>query len=383
MVVTKSNKYPESTSESLTRSAPNGFGAHTVLITGAAGYIGTMLVEHFAKRDDVERVIGIDKEPIPDSIRALPNLVYHRTNTADDWEEKVRAEHPDIVVHTAWQIREMYGCQDLEWEWNIGGSDKVFDFAFGNPEVKRLIHFSTVASYGAYPDNSVDHRYTEDEPFRKMDYLYSEEKRVAEEHLKEKYEKSDKHVAVAIIRPAAITGPRGRYMRIRFGLQSALAGQLKDSIVYRLVSAMVSFVPVTPKWLRQFVHEDDVVNIIGRLAFGASVGQYEAFNLCPPGDVVRGPDMAKAVGKRTLSVSPWMVRLAFFVFWHLTRGKIPTGKGAWKSYSYPIAVDGSKVTRVLGYEYQYAGPDAFQYTDGEYESFVPEELRRHQGAIKA
>jgi hypothetical protein len=39
-------------------------------------------------------------------------------------------------------------------------------------------------------------------------------------------------------------------------------------------------------------------------------------------------------------------------------------------------VDGSKVTRALGYEYKHAGFDAFYYTDGEYEKFVPAEMRR-------
>lgn len=357
---------------------------HTVLITGAAGYVGTMLAARFAKRDDVERVIGIDKEPVPDLIRSEPKLVYLTTNTADDWEGKARAFRPDIVIHAAWQIRELYGAQDLEWQWNVGGSDKVFDFAFGEASIARLIYFSTVASYGAYPDNSIAHRYAEDEPFRKTDYLYAEEKRIVEEHLRAKYGGSDKRVMVAVLRPAAITGPRGRFMRIRFGLQSALAGQLTDSLAYRLVSALVSFVPVTPSWLRQFVHEDDVVNIAERLSFGEPLRTgYEAFNLCPPGSVVRGADMARAVGKRTLPVAPWMVRLAFFVFWHATRGKIPTGRGAWKSYSYPIAVDGAKVTRVLGYEYRHRGPDAFRYTDGEYESYVPEALRRHPPAPAA
>lgn len=352
---------------------------HTVVITGAAGYIGSMLVVRFAKRDDVEKIIGIDKEPIPDLIRKEPKLVYLQTNVADDWEEKVRAYHPDIVVHSAWQIREMYGAQDLEWRWNIGGSDKIFDFVLGNPEIKRLVYFSTVASYGAFADNSVDHCYTEDEPFRKTPYLYAEEKRVAEERLKEKYEQSDKHMTVAIVRPAAITGPRGRFMRIRFGLQSALAGQLKGSAIYRVISAFVAFVPVTPKWLRQFIHEDDVVNIIEKLSFDSLSFSYEAFNICPPGPTVRGADMAKAVGKRQLPVAPWMVRIAFFLFWHLTRGKVPTGKGAWRGYSYPIAVDGTKLTRLTGYEYKYQGLDAFQYTDGEYESFVPAEMRRHKG----
>lgn len=351
---------------------------HSILITGAAGYVGAMLVEQFAKRPDVERIIGIDKESLPDNFLNEPKLVYLHLNTADEWEEEARKYHPDIVIHTAWQIREMYGDKETEWQWNVVGSDKVFDFAFAEKSVERLVYFSTVSSYGAFPENTLEHRYTEDEPFRKSEYLYAEEKRFVEEHLQESYEKSDKHVAVSIVRPAAITGPRGRYQRIRFGLQSALAGQLKDSFIYRVISAMVAFVPVTPKWLRQFIHEDDVVGIIDRLSFGEKVAGYKVFNICPPGPVVYGADMARAVGKRQLPIFPWMVRIPFFFFWHLTRGKIPTGRGAWRSYSYPIAVDGSKLTRELGYHYQYAGPDAFQYTDGEYEKYVPENLRRHR-----
>jgi nucleoside-diphosphate-sugar epimerase len=352
---------------------------HTLLITGAAGYVGTMLVQKFAAREDVERIIGLDKEECPEAIKHEPKLTYIHANTADQWEEEVRAYGPDIVIHTAWQIRELYGDRPLTWKWNINGSDRIFDFAFSNAFVKRLVYFSTVSSYGAFADNSLDHRYTEDEPFRKSEYLYAEEKRYAEEHLEERYAKrTNLDIQVSIVRPAAITGPRGRFMRIRFGLQSALSGQLKDNFAYRLVSGMVSFVPVTKKWLRQFIHEDDVVGIIERLAFGEPVRGYEAFNICPPGSVVLGPDMAKAVGKKTISIHPWLIRIAFFIFWHLTRGKIPTGPGAWRGYSYPIAVDGSKVTRVLGYEYTYGSFDAFYYTNGEYESFVPEASRRHK-----
>ncbi|MDR3548065.1 MAG: NAD-dependent epimerase/dehydratase family protein [Candidatus Pacebacteria bacterium] len=355
--------------------------SHTILITGAAGYVGSMLVQKFAARDDVARVIGLDKEPIPDMIKDEPRLTYIQLNTADDWEEKVRTFAPDVVIHTAWQIREIYGNRALTWKWNIDGSDKVFDFAFSESSVKRLIHFSTVSSYGAFADNKIDHLYTEDEPFRKSQYLYAEEKRICEEHLKERFEKAQaagSKVAVAIVRPAAITGPRGRFMRIRFGLQAALSGQLKDSFAYRIVSAMVSFVPVTPKWVRQFIHEDDVVDLVELISFAEPKQSYEIFNICPPGAVVRGPDMAKAVGKRMLPIPAWAIPFPFFVLWHLTRGKIPTGPGAWRSYAYPIAVDGSKLTREYGYSYKYPGFDAFYYTNGRYESFVPESARRHK-----
>lgn len=346
---------------------------HTVFITGAAGYIGFALIEKFAARDDVSRIIALDKEPAPEALRH-PKVVYIHANTNDDWAGEVTKYSPDIVIHSAWQIRDIYGNYPLQKAWNIDGSDKVFDFALSQPSVKRLVHFSTVASYGAYPDNTIEHRYTEDEPFRASDYNYAEEKRIVEAHLKEKYEAArarGSEVVVAIIRPAAITGPRGRFARIRFGLQSALSGQLTGSFVYSLVSFLTSFVPAPPKWARQFIHEDDIVDITELLAFSENVSGYEAFNACPPGPVVLAPDMAKAVGKRIIPVPPFLIRCAFFCMWHLTRGKIPTARGAWKGYSYPILVDGSKISRLHGYQYRMAGKDAFVYTDGRYESVVP------------
>jgi nucleoside-diphosphate-sugar epimerase len=355
---------------------------HTVFITGAGGYVGTMLVRQFAARTDVQKIIGIDKEPLPDLIKDEPKLIYIQKNLSDmGWEEEVGPHQPDIVIHSAWQIREMYGKKETQWKWNIDGSDRVFDFCFDRHFVKRLVHFSTVASYGARKENSVSHRFTEDQGFRKSDYLYAEEKRIVEEHLEEKFETAQERgrdIQVAVVRPAAITGPRGRYMRIRFGLQAALSGQLKESFVHKLISLMVSFVPATHTWLRQFIHEDDVVAIVELLAFSPLKKNYDVFNICPPGDVVRAPDMAKAVGKRVVYVHPQLIRFVFFIMWHGTRGRVPTSRGGWKSYSYPIAVSGEKLTREYGFQYSAPSLDAFYYTNGKYEEYVPDALKRHK-----
>ena len=349
-----------------------------LLITGGSGYVGAMLADQFAGREDVDSILLIDKENFPDFLNTHKNrdkISFIQANLCDgDWQERAKDFGPEIVIHTAWQIREMYGKKDLQWKWNIDGSDNIFDLSFSLPSVKKLVHFSTVSSYGAFSSNKIDHFIKEEDGFRESDYLYAEEKRIAENHLKEKFEEaknSDKSIPqVFILRPASITGPRGRYMRTKFNLQSALSGRLGKSFLHRIISLMVSFVPVTPKWLRQYVHEDDVADIVEILTFSNTDSEYEIFNLCPPGDPVLGSDMAKAVNKKKFTIYPWMVRVIFFIFWHLTLGRVPTSKGGWKSYSYPIAVDGAKITNRFGYIYKFGPLEAFTKKEGRYMVYI-------------
>jgi nucleoside-diphosphate-sugar epimerase len=348
----------------------------TLFIVGGAGYVGEMLCEQFAKRDDVQSIITLDKEPQSDFSKSIPKLTYIQANMADDgWEEEVATHSPDTVIHTAWQIRAMYGNPKEQWRWNVGGSDKIFDFAIGQNSVKKLIYFSTASSYSARADNRLEHLFTEEEGFRDDDYIYAHEKKVTEEHLAEKYTAANRDdLQVVVVRPAAITGPRGRYMRIRFGLQSALQGNLKGSPVYKLVTMLTAFVPATKGWVRQFIHEDDVNDLVQYFTFNDAPAKYEVYNITPVSDPVLAPDMAGAVGKKILPIQPWMARIAFFGFWHGTQGKVPTCAGSWRFYSYPVVMSGEKLA--TQYTCQYTSKDAFQYTDGRYESYVPEELKR-------
>lgn len=347
-----------------------------IFITGSSGYVGEMLVDQFSKRDDIKQIIGVDIVEPSNLTSSNSKLIFINANLGDfDWQEKVAAYHPEIIIHTAWQIREMKD-KKMQYKMNIIGSDNVFDFAFSNESVKRLIHFSTVASYGAFSTNEINTLFTEEDPFRKSEYFYAEEKRITEEHLSEKIHalKDTKQLPkVYVIRPAAITGPRGRFMRIRFGLQSALSGQLKGakSFWYSLVSALVSFTPITPKWCRQFVHEDDINDIVELLSFSDVISSdFEIFNASPFGPVVLGGDMARAVGKKAVKVHPRIIQFAFFIMRNISFGKIPTSKGGWKSYSYPIAVDGSKITKKYGYQYKMNSLDAFTKTEGRYTEYV-------------
>lgn len=355
----------------------------TIFITGGAGYVGEMLCEQFGKRDDVRQIITLDKEPQTEYSKKLPKVTYIQHNLADDgWQEEVATYEPDVVIHTAWQIRAMYGEGDEQWRWNVDGSDKVFDFALQQPSVEKLIYFSTASSYSARKDNRFEHLFTEEEGFRDDDYIYAKEKKVSEEHLKAKFDQAKKEgkrvPQVTVVRPAAITGPRGRFMRIRFGLQSALQGNLKGGFLNRLITLLTSYVPATKGWVRQFIHEDDVSDLVMQFTFTDMPWEYNVFNIVPVSEPVYASDMANAVGKKILPIKPWMARLAFFCFWHGSRGKVPTCPGSWRFYSYPIVMSGKKLAQV--YQCRYTSKDAFQYTDGRYEDWVPEESKRPKPA---
>jgi len=351
----------------------------TIFITGAAGYVGEMLCEQLRKCPEVGEIIALDKEPSPDCLKKVPNLTYLHCNTADTtWPKMVAKHKPDVVIHTAWQIRTLYGDAPRQWRWNVTGSENVFSFALTQPSVKKLIHFSSASVYAARSNNRLDHYFAETERARVDTYQYANEKKVTEQRLKEAYDakKSDGQLVpqVTVLRPAAITGPRGRYMRVRFGLQSALQGNLKGGWYNRIVTLCTALVPATKGWARQFIHEDDVADAVRMCVLKEQPEAYSVVNLTPTSRPVFAPDMAAAVGKKIIPVSPWMVRLAFAFFWHATRGRVPTSPGAWRFYSYPLLMSGEKLAR--RYTCRHKSQDAFCYTDGRYEQWVPSAQRR-------
>jgi len=355
----------------------------TIFVVGV-GYVGEMLCDQLSKRPDVGSIIALDKEPQSDWCKQFPKVTYIQHNMADDgWQEEVATHNPDVVIHTAWQIRAMYGDAATQWRWNVDGSDKVFDFAFDTSSVDRLIYFSTASSYSARKDNRFEHLFTEEEGFRDDDYIYAKEKKVTEEHLHDKYAEAKaagaEHIPqVSIVRPAAVTGPRGRYMRIRFGLQSALSGNLKGGWANKVVTTLATYVPATKGWVRQFIHEDDVTDIVATLAFDQYAWGSNVFNITPVSDAVYSKDMAEAVGKKILPVKPWMVRTGFAILWHATRGRIPTCPGSWRFYSYPVVMSGQKLAAI--YTCKYTSKDAFRYTDGRYEDWVPDDMKNPKPA---
>ncbi len=317
-----------------------------IFITGAAGYIGGMLTDFFLKDPSAEIVAALDLKDIKEATDRFseenPKLKWITWNLGDDgWQEKVLKDGPiDIIIHCAYIIRQGYGEKRM-WQIksNITAADKIFEFAFKN-NVKKFIHFSTVASYGAIKKNSLDKWFKEEDIFMEEKYLYGVDKKIIEENLQKAFKNKKSKTKVVVIRPCAVTGPRGQNMFKRFGL-------------IQMVKKGLFAVPVIgDKSARQYIHEDDVKEIIRIIAKEDNArDDYEIFNIAPP-DYILLKNQARLMGKTVFKIPFWLGWLGFFLLWHLSRGRIPTVPEGIRSYAFPIIVDGSKIVKI-GFQYKY------------------------------
>jgi len=167
-----------------------------ILITGGGGYIGSLLVDFFLNDPETEKVFALDLKDI--SVFPFPKnskLVWFKADlSTQEWQEKVLKESlPDVVIHSAFIIRRMYGekGKKLQEKYNIEGFKNLINFVFEN-KIKKFICFGSVASYGARKENRIEYRFKETDPLREETYLYGLQKKICEEHLKEVYQEKKK-----------------------------------------------------------------------------------------------------------------------------------------------------------------------------------------------
>jgi nucleoside-diphosphate-sugar epimerase len=326
-----------------------------VLITGAAGYIGAMLVDQFAHSNSIQRLTCIDIKERVARLGDHAKVRWIRADVADDgWASEFRNEQIDVVIHCAYQIREKYGRgRDQQRRWNIDGARKVFEFALGRPSLRRLVQLSTVSAYGALPTNSMDRPLTEEAPLGENDYLYGVQKRQVEILLRQSFGRLRPSAHVVVLRLASVSGPRGRFGLNRYGLLSTVAGRFPVLICGR------------SDWGRQYLHEDDLVAVLSMFVHLPPTTGFQVFNVSPS-DFLGSAVLGRLFDKRVVVLPPALLRALFFLTWHGSRGAVTTPRGAWKFLTYPIRVDGGRLSQIHGYEYRYSSLQALVAQEGRY-----------------
>ncbi len=172
-----------------------------ILITGAAGDIGTRLVSIFAANQDVE----------------LYSTDLSRPKVESDFEHKdfdirnpefftwVKEVKPDVVIHLASiiQLPESMTEEDAH-DIDVKATDKLMQTCI-EVGVEKIVVTSSGAAYGYWKDNA--DWLTEDMPVRgNDDYFYSKHKHQVEE-LMEKYRHSNPELKQVVLRPGTVLGP--------------------------------------------------------------------------------------------------------------------------------------------------------------------------------
>ncbi|MEA3453067.1 MAG: NAD-dependent epimerase/dehydratase family protein [Patescibacteria group bacterium] len=311
-----------------------------ILITGAAGYIGKMLVKDFVQNSKYNRVFAIDKKSKPKDLESF-DIDYFKADLAEESLEDILSEVPDIIIHCAFDIRTLYGKLKQQIFNNFECCKKVFQYSL-DKEVKTLIYLSSAAAYGAKAEN-IGKLLKETEPLSEKIYPYGNQKREIEEMLSQLFSE-DQNTQVFVLRLSTVQGKEG--------------DERKNLGLLRFVKNILPILPYTNKdWARQYINEVDLIESIKFLLAADIDKAIEIFNLAP-NDFITMKDMAKLLNKRTIKIPVWFLRMSFFLAWHITHGYIPTIGGSYKSLIYPINLDGSKITK-FGFQYQHSTKDTF------------------------
>jgi len=317
-----------------------------ILITGGAGYIGGMLINKLINDQKVSHIISIDLLPKPESIKNNNKLTWVQADLATtDWKLKAVEQLPiDVIIHAAFKIRNPLGKTKLTGKNNMDASNNIFHFCFEN-KINKLIHLSTVSSYGAKVEN-IGKLLKEDSPLIENEAPYGYQKKIIEENLNQIIKEKNPSTEIFILRLNSVTGPLGQSLKSKFGL------------ITFLKKLMPFIVETNPYWARQFVHENDVRDIIIKLIFNPLHSNNLSIYNIAPSSFLTAKDMANLLNKNVIKISPWMAKILFFLAWYLSLGKIPTRPDSVSGLVYPINVDGTRINEI-GYSYQHTAREAF------------------------
>jgi UDP-glucose 4-epimerase len=175
----------------------------SVLVTGASGYLGNLLISDLANnRGTIETIVASDIRQ-PD--HRLDDVEYLEADIRDEGLDDTLGRYSiDVVVHLAAIVSPgRRPDRELEYAVDVGGTRNVLE-ACARTGVAKLIVSSSGAAYGYHSDNPewID----EDTPLRgNTEFAYADHKRLVEEMIDE-WHNDHPDVDLLIFRPGTILG---------------------------------------------------------------------------------------------------------------------------------------------------------------------------------
>jgi UDP-glucose 4-epimerase len=301
-----------------------------ILVTGAAGYIGSKLIETLCQKNWVEAIVGTDIKEPP---RKYPKYKFDIRDVRQSMDDIFKNERIDTVVHTAYILPPIHNTKLME-DINKNGTRNILNASL-KAGVKQILYTSSTTAYGFFPDN--DQPLTEESPLRgNDDFTYAKNKKEIEA-IMAGFAKEHPHMTNTIVRPCFVVGP---------GFKNPMAEHLQKKLV---------MIPSnTRPW--QFVHEDDLINVMALLLEKRIPG---AFNVTGDGTMIFD-EMIRSLGNipvplpwpviYPLNNLAWFLRLSFMT-------KFPSPP--MRMMVEPWIASSEKLRKATGYQFKYDTKSAF------------------------
>jgi len=255
----------------------------SVLVTGAAGYLGGRLVASLAADPgpSLRRIVAVDVRPLP----AIPGIVGVVADVRDPALADLCAVHRvEVVVHLAAVVTpEGRPDRARAWSIDVGGTRNVLEACVA-AGVRKVIVSSSGAAYGYHADAPA--WLEEDHPLRgNPEFAYADHKRQVEEMLAA-WRRDHPELTQLVFRPGTILGRETR---------NQITALFDRPFVVGVAGAETPFV---------LVWDEDVVACLRRGIFTDAAGVY---NLAGDGTLTLR-EMARRMGKPYLPVPAPLLR---------------------------------------------------------------------------
>jgi UDP-glucose 4-epimerase len=300
-------------------------------VTGAAGYVGGVLIDRLDEDDEVEHVLALDVRPMP---RETSRKVAFLQRDISESISSFLDEHAiDAVVHLAFLLNPGRDRQASR-RTNIAGASRVFESCVESG-VRHIVYLSSTTVYGARADNPTE--LTEDSPLRPVSgFTYGEDKATAEGLLSDLLAEQP-GITATVLRACPVMGPKA------------------DNFIARAFSKpfLVGVRGHDPEL--QLCHEDDLAEVLRVCAMNRAPGVY---NLAGSG-AVRWSEMVKTFGRRLVSLPSWAVYPMTELTWRLRIQNESPAVGL-DFIRYPWTVSTDKLRRELGIVPVHSSRDAWE-----------------------